>query len=616
MPTSQELQGLPRLAWQLNNQLKSLQLLDGILCRKFETAHNQVVLQQIVPPSMTQEILSACHSSPTAGHLGVAKTSEKLKERFYWPGLQEDTKLFVSRCPEYLKRSGPPKNYHHALVEWQASYPFRHIGIDFMGPLPLSKGDKHILVIGDHFTKWYEAKTLPDQTAITTANAFVEHWISRFGCPHSLHSDRGQNFESKLFEQLMQLLEMDKTRTTPFHPQSNAVIERTYKTLQNMLAKCVNEEQSNWSQQLPYVMMAYRTSVHEATGYTSQFLVFGQELSLPVDCMYPNPQENVTTDIHELVHNKQQAIQQAFELVRRNLNEKQKRRNAIYNKKVHGPTYKEGQKVLLYDPAIAVGTTSKFASPWKGPYVIEKCLNDVTFRIKEENSSKQQIVHYDRPKPFFEPLPTSNVPTRNKPRSFQLTQNITDARKHIDGTLNHDDCLSFLPAPSSVLTPIPAVGRITASITPSRITPLISSVSTRREVTRSPPVFSPSSTLEQPSPHPINDVAIQSSTTPQIEIQPLLPENDFLPERESPGDNVTEIVDTAARILRRMPPANKSNMQLRPNTSSQKKAQPLFTTYLPDRVANYNSPERKTQKQSGTKIHKTLSGKRKNHHQK
>ena len=77
VPTSQELQGLPRLAWQLNNQLRSLQLLDGISCRKFETAVNQVVLQQIVPLSMTQEILSACHSSPTAGHLGVAKTAGK-----------------------------------------------------------------------------------------------------------------------------------------------------------------------------------------------------------------------------------------------------------------------------------------------------------------------------------------------------------------------------------------------------------------------------------------------------------------------------------------------------------------------------------------------------------
>ena len=88
------------------------------------------------------------------------------------------------------------------------------------------------------------------------------------------------------------------------------------------------------------------------------------------------------------MYNKQQAFQRAFELVRRNLNEKQKRRNAIYNKKVHGPTYKEGQKVLLCHSAIAVGTTSKFGSPWNGPSVIEKCLNNVTFRIKDENSSK------------------------------------------------------------------------------------------------------------------------------------------------------------------------------------------------------------------------------------
>ena len=125
-----------------------------------------------------------------------------------------------------------------------------------MGPLPMSNGNKHILVIRDHFTKWYEAIPLADQTAVTTANALIDQWISRFGCPHSLHSDQGQNFGWKLFEQLMQLPEMDKTGKTPFHPQSNAVIERMNKTLQNMLEKCINEEQSKWSQQLPYVMMA------------------------------------------------------------------------------------------------------------------------------------------------------------------------------------------------------------------------------------------------------------------------------------------------------------------------------------------------------------------------
>ena len=89
----------------------------------------------------------------------------------------------------------------------------------------------------------------------------------------------------------MQPLEMDKTRSTPFHLESNVVIERVNKTLHRTLARSAKEEQSNWSQQLPYNMMAYRSSVHQSTGYTFQFLVFGQELSLPLDCMYHTPQE-------------------------------------------------------------------------------------------------------------------------------------------------------------------------------------------------------------------------------------------------------------------------------------------------------------------------------------
>ena len=199
VPTPQELQGLPRLAWQLNNHFKTLQHLDRILCRSFQIGDNEVVLQHLVPPSMTHESLSVCHSSSTVGHLGADKTSEKIKQSFYcyWPGLQEDTKLFVSRCPECQKRSGPPNKYHHSLMaEWRASYPFHHIGNDFMGYLPLSNGNRHILVLGDHFKIWYEAIPLPDQTAVTSANDLVDHWISRFGCPHHLHSDQGRNFES------------------------------------------------------------------------------------------------------------------------------------------------------------------------------------------------------------------------------------------------------------------------------------------------------------------------------------------------------------------------------------------------------------------------------------
>ena len=195
-PSNKELQGSPRLTWRLANQLKSLLIRDGILCRRFELIKTgDHYFQQIVPPDMVQEILSSVHASPTGGHLGVFKTTEKVRQRFYWPNFKEDIKLFIGRCEQCQKRANPPKKHLHSLSDWHPSYPFHHIGIDFMGPLPQSNGNQHILLIGDHFTKWYEAIPLPDQTASTTANALLQHWICRFGCPYSIHSDQGRNFE-------------------------------------------------------------------------------------------------------------------------------------------------------------------------------------------------------------------------------------------------------------------------------------------------------------------------------------------------------------------------------------------------------------------------------------
>ena len=234
----------------------------------------------------------------------------------------------------------------------------------------------------------------------------------------------------------------------------------------------------------------------------------------------------------------------------------------------------------------------------------------------KKNSSKQQLVHYDSLKPFLEPPPTSNVPTRNKPRNFQSSQDRADTHKYIDGTLKHDDCLSFLPAPFSNFTPLPAVGRTTASVTPSRITPISSLAPTRREVTRSPPVFWQSSTFEQPSPQVRSDAAIQSPPITKNDIQPPTPDNDLLHERKSPRDNLTEDEDAAPKNFRRKPPANTSNMQLRFNTSSQRKAQPLFTTYLRDILMEYNSPERKISKQSDAKRIKVSTQTRTTLHQK
>ena len=284
-PSSQELQGLPRTTWKLAHEFRSLKVVNDILCREFIHKGGSLHHQQLILASLVPQILKSIHSLPTGDHLGLFKTVEKVRERFYWPGFQEDIKLFINRCDQCQKRANPPKTHRHSLVEWIPSYPFYQIGIDFMVSLPLPNVNQHILLIGDHLSKWYKAIPLPDQTASTTATALLETWICRFGCPHSIHSDQGRNFESKLFKTLNQALQFDKTRTTAFRPQSNAVVERMKRMLQSMLAKCINDEQSNRSQQLPYVMTAYPTSVMNPQGTLLIFLSTDRKsASLLISC--------------------------------------------------------------------------------------------------------------------------------------------------------------------------------------------------------------------------------------------------------------------------------------------------------------------------------------------
>lgn len=93
-----------------------------------------------------------------------------------------------------------------------------------------------MLVVGDYFSKWTEAYPLPNQEAKTVARVLVEEWVCRYGTPRSLHSDQGRNFESNLFGELCRLLGINKTRTTPYQPQSDGMIERFNRTSLSMLS--------------------------------------------------------------------------------------------------------------------------------------------------------------------------------------------------------------------------------------------------------------------------------------------------------------------------------------------------------------------------------------------
>ena len=127
----------------------------------------------------------------------------------------------------------------------------------------------------------------------------------------------------------------------------------------------------------------------------------------------PSTTPTAPTDVHNWVSQKKEAFRQAYGLVRRNATTQQRRRNNLYNKRVHGPTCKKNEYVLHHYPVVPVGNRPKLSSPWRGPYEILKCLNDVNYRIRELTTGKVQVVHYDRIKRYHGPIPVaSNVQAR------------------------------------------------------------------------------------------------------------------------------------------------------------------------------------------------------------
>eukprot|EP00731_Ephydatia_muelleri_P031108 Em0022g622a len=263
--------------------LKKTFLRDGLLCRTFRAScSDSVCTQLVVPKGHVKIILEKLHNE--SGHLGVQRTTEKVKERFYWPGYEMDIQNWFQECQQCQKRNPPQPHPLAPLGSIKCTYPFDVISWDIMGPLPLStKGHKYILVITDLFSKWVEAFPLAVTDSETLASVLMDEVVCRYGVPHSLHSDQGANLNSQVICALCKRLGINKTRTTAYHPQGNGQVGHFNRTLEAILSKVVAENQRDWDCHIPKALFAYRTAFHESSVYSPFRVNFGRSPILLID---------------------------------------------------------------------------------------------------------------------------------------------------------------------------------------------------------------------------------------------------------------------------------------------------------------------------------------------
>ncbi|GFX31803.1 transposon Tf2-11 polyprotein [Trichonephila clavipes] len=228
-----------------------------------------------IPKQHRQDVFSAMHN---LSHPGIRRSVHLMKQRFVWPSISSDVAKWARHCLA-CQKSKIHRHTRSPLSSFQEpSQHFDHVHLDLIGPLPPSNGYTYCLTMIDRFSKWPEAQPLKDITAETVAEAFFSSWVSRFGTPAILTTDRGRQFESSLFKALSKLLGVQKCRTTGYHPQANGMIEELHRPLKSAI-KCHATER--WTEVLPIILLGLRASLKEDILCTPAELVFGTTIRLP-----------------------------------------------------------------------------------------------------------------------------------------------------------------------------------------------------------------------------------------------------------------------------------------------------------------------------------------------
>ena len=212
-------------------------------------------------------------------HPGIRASQHLITSRFIWHGMKTDIGKWTRSCLQCQRAK-----VHRHTVTPLATFNtpdarFDHVHIDLVGPLPTSQGCTYLLTCVDRFTRWPEAIPIPDSTADTAAQAFVNGWVSRFGVPSTITTDRGQQFESNLWTQLMRLLGSNRIRTTAYHPIANGLVERFHWHLKGAL-KCLSDP-THWTKAIPLILLGIRTAIKQDLKCTAAEMVYGTTLRLP-----------------------------------------------------------------------------------------------------------------------------------------------------------------------------------------------------------------------------------------------------------------------------------------------------------------------------------------------
>ena len=329
----------------------------------------------VIPKDWRRKMIHECHQ---VAHTGIARTTDLLRQSAYWPGMRDDVAQYVLTCQQcQLMKSD---RYMQPPLQ---SVPVTAVGdlwsVDVMGPFPQTdSGNRYLLVMTEHATRWVDAVPIADQRAKTVTEVIIRHIVAGHGVPKMILTDQGPCFESDEFKARLKQFGIKRIRTTPYHPQTNGLTERNNRTLKEWLAS----KGGNWEKELPLILLAHRASIQGTTKKSPFLLMYGRQPRLPMHSKtWPQQQKWTATRLRK---ERTEAIKNVKKKQISDIKKAEQQRRAWKPFRV-GDLVKCRERRANTEGGPGSG---KLIPKWEGPYIITERRGPV-YTIRREDKQKR-----------------------------------------------------------------------------------------------------------------------------------------------------------------------------------------------------------------------------------
>jgi len=354
----------------------------------------------LVPDQLRRPVFNMLHNS---SHPGSRATRRLISSRYIWPAMAKDITTWARECVRcQLVKTGKLVKIQPAVIP-TPSRRFSHLHVDLVGPLPPSCGCTWIFTIMDRSTRWPEAIPMASVTAADCARALVDHWISKFGVPASITSDRGRQFISQVWQAVCELLGVLHVPTTAYHPQANGLVERLHRRLKEALR--ARAAGTSWAKELPLLLLSMRATCREDQQRSPAEAVYGSQLVLPGQLVSAE-------EPPEEFYRQLELAMSGFKPV-----------ETRHNVPAGGQLPERPPDKLMTAQRVFVrrgGHADPLATPWEGPFQVLK-RSQHYFRIKI--GSREETVNVSRLKPACVPgyVPDAQPKPRGRPAKKRVS---------------------------------------------------------------------------------------------------------------------------------------------------------------------------------------------------